>query len=113
MRVLAVSIPAFGHALPVLGVVEQLLDRGAEVWFATSFFFVPRLAEMTSGHSNLRWIPLRDGGISTEREAAQRLKSGVLMEGMLMSPALVSAIRRLENRPDMILTDFTLSLIHI
>ena len=59
-RFLLVTIPAFGHALPLLGLANRLAQRGHRVLFATSSFFVPQIRSYCS--SNLvRFVPLDDG----------------------------------------------------
>lgn len=56
---LLVSIPAHGHALPLLGLGAALQRRGHTVLFATSAFFVPTLARYK--HENVSFLPLEDG----------------------------------------------------
>lgn len=108
-EMLLVSIPAFGHALPLLALALELSARAHQVWFATSAFFVPLLSQHVK-HSTLRCLSTTsegyaltavllcrflalDDGIVSEQVAEAMLLSGTFMEGTFMLPALKQAVR--------------------
>jgi len=85
-----VSIPAHGHALPLLALALGLARRGHAVALATSAFFCPQLASQDCTHPNLKLVPLSDGVVN-DAVARSMLLSGTFMRGTFMLPALHEA----------------------